>query len=103
MITRYGALVPRHETREYMDRVATLVRVERHIHEAQFTNGPIVVEATYYKPDKRRRDTDNSRKVLADAVARGLGVDDAQFLWRDMSVEVDRDNPRVELEIYQDA
>jgi Holliday junction resolvase RusA-like endonuclease len=59
-----------------------------------------VVEATYYKPDRRRRDTDNVRKVLADAVAAGLGVDDSQFMWRDQDLQVDREDPRVELTIF---
>jgi Holliday junction resolvase RusA-like endonuclease len=98
--TKFGRRVLTHTAKKYQIGVACLVNGKRNENPLLDLPGWVVVEATYYKPDRRKRDTDNIRKVLADAVADGLGVDDSQFLWRDQDIQVDRESPRVELVIY---
>lgn len=51
----------------------------------------IIVEFRY--PDNRKRDDHNYYKVLCDAVAAGLGIDDKDIRVRTGTVEVDRENP----------
>ena len=58
-----------------------------------------VVCYTFYYPDNRKRDNDNSLKILRDALKGGLYVDDC---WQVVELEgmsgcIDRDNPRVEV------
>jgi len=50
-------------------------------------------------PDKRRRDTHNYFKVIADAVAAGLGIDDKDILISARSAAVDRENPGFTIEV----
>ena len=88
---------PSKETKAYWKAVETIVSEAS---TSRWEGGLLVVEATYFKPDNRRRDTDNARKTLADGVARGLGTDDTWFLWRDVDIQVDRKDPRVELTMY---
>ena len=64
----------------------------------QFSAGEkLVMELTTYWPDKRRRDTHNGHKLLADALEGVLYKDDRWVLIRDMDFKVDRGNPRVEI------
>lgn len=92
-----GRRIPSKDTREYWTAVEQLVGEAA---SGPWEGGLLVVQATYYKPDARRRDTDNVRKILADGVARGLGTDDCWFLWQDQDIAIDRKDPRVELVIY---
>jgi Holliday junction resolvase RusA-like endonuclease len=98
VVTKWGGLAPTKATLAYMDAVTCIVG------EAVTTKPAndrfYVVEATYYYPDLRRRDTDNLRKVMADAMSAGLAVDDRWFLWRDQAVHLDRADPRVEIRMY---
>jgi Holliday junction resolvase RusA-like endonuclease len=99
--TRTGRRVLTRSALQYRAQAQKLVQHERV--QAAFVvpaDAFVVVEAWYYKPDRRRRDTDNVRKVLADAVAQALDCDDSQFLWRDMAMRFDRERPRVELLLY---
>lgn len=61
------------------------------------SNEKLVMELTTYWPDKRRRDTHNGHKLLADSLEGVLYKDDRWVLIRDMDFRVDRGNPRVEI------
>lgn len=61
--------------------------------------GSLVLEFSYYLPDRRRLDLDNTKKLICDGIAKALGLDDRNFLCRDMERSVDKANPRVEIEI----
>ena len=54
---------------------------------------PISIRAAFRYPDKRRRDDHNFYKVICDAVAAGLGIDDKDIRVSTGTIEVDRDNP----------
>lgn len=57
------------------------------------------VMVDFYWPDKRRRDTHNYFKVICDAVAAGLGIDDKDILIEARSWAVARENPGFRIEI----
>ncbi|HSQ90168.1 RusA family crossover junction endodeoxyribonuclease [Romboutsia sp.] len=60
----------------------------------------LIVEITYYFPDRLRRDGHNMHKVLADALNGCAYVDDQFILIRDIDIKYDKDNPRLEVVIY---
>lgn len=65
------------------------------------TDGKVVVALTYYWPDRRRRDTHNRIKELMDILAvAGVFSDDRQALAREWDYLIDRDHPRVELQVW---
>jgi Holliday junction resolvase RusA-like endonuclease len=57
------------------------------------------ITITFRFPDKRRRDDHNYYKVICDAVAAGLGIDDKDIRISTKSVMVDRDNPGFRIEV----
>src|SRR5690606_9277420 len=59
----------------------------------------VIVRLWYYWPDRRRRDTHNAYKVLLDAMQGVVYEDDRDVLPRVMAAEMDRANPRVEIEV----
>lgn len=62
----------------------------------------VVVEVMTYWPDKRRRDTNNSAKALADALEHaGVYDDDRYALLRYIDYEYCKENPRVECVVYR--
>lgn len=61
----------------------------------------MVVEVSYYFPDRRRRDTHNLFKCVADGLAVGMGVDDQRFLYREEARSVDKEYPRVEIVVKE--
>lgn len=62
----------------------------------------IIISFWYYMPDKRRRDVHNLHKIICDSISEAIEIDDSNFLCRDMSKELDRENPRVEVKIWQE-
>lgn len=65
----------------------------------------VVIEVEWYAPRMAMKaaeaghDSDAPAKALLDGIARGLGIDDACFLFRCMANEVDRKNPRTVVRI----
>ena len=57
----------------------------------------LVMELWFYWPDKRKRDTHNSHKLLLDTLESILYENDCMVLARDMDFMLDRNNPRVEV------
>jgi len=63
------------------------------------TNGKVAVKLWFYFPDKRKRDTHNGLKLLLDALEDARIYDNDQYaLPRVMDFEVDKENPRIEIE-----
>lgn len=61
----------------------------------------IIVRIWYYWPDRRRRDQDNPQKLLLDAMTGILWSDDRWALPRVIDYAVDREKPRVEIELEE--
>jgi crossover junction endodeoxyribonuclease RusA len=64
------------------------------------------LQATFFYPDRRRRDRDNSAAMLKyayDGIAEALGVDDYGFRPQMPEVEVDKEDPRVEIVVVGDV
>lgn len=63
-------------------------------------NGKVIVRLWFYFPDKRRRDTHNALKALLDALEDArIYEDDKLALPQIMDYQVDRQNPRIEIEL----
>ncbi|WP_068505906.1 RusA family crossover junction endodeoxyribonuclease [Paenibacillus kribbensis] len=61
--------------------------------------GKVAVRLWFYFPDKRRRDTHNALKALLDALEdAGMYEDDKMALPQIIDFEIDRKNPRIEIE-----
>ena len=59
----------------------------------------IILRMWVWFPDKRKRDSDNILKILQDSLTGIMWLDDRQVLPRVMDVGVDKENPRVELNV----
>lgn len=64
---------------------------------------PVIVAVDFRWPDKRLRDTHNYFKVICDAVAVGLGIDDKDILIEARSWAVARENPGFRIEITDEG
>jgi len=65
---------------------------------------PVHVEMRFFPPDARSRDPQNLVKQVLDGIKGVLVADDDWKhvrSWRGVTVEVDRDEPRLELEIRE--
>lgn len=58
------------------------------------------VEMKFYMPDKRKRDSHNTFKIMFDAMEDVIYPDDYYILPTVKSVDIDRNNPRVEIKIF---
>ena len=59
----------------------------------------IIMRVWVWFPDKRKRDADNILKILQDSLTGIMWLDDRQVMPRVMDVGVDKQNPRVEIEV----
>ena len=62
-------------------------------------NGPVRVSRRFYLPDARRRDEDNLIKSINDGLNGVVWADDSWIKSASVDVLIDRERPRVELEI----
>lgn len=60
----------------------------------------VVLEIVAFWPDARRRDMNNTHKLLCDALEGIVYLDDKMVLARDMDFSVDRKHPRLEVCVY---
>lgn len=91
----------RPEATAYKDLVATLVRQELITESESVSQRPLAISFWQYPPDNRRRDVDGLIKVLLDAVAVGLGIDDRQFRLLSARIEDSSHEPRIEVLIKE--
>ena len=65
------------------------------------TSDQVVMRVAIFWPDKRRRDADNLLKSVQDGISKSgvIWDDDCQCLPQVVCIEVDRENPRVEVEM----
>jgi hypothetical protein len=60
---------------------------------------PLEIMVYFRFPDKRRRDDHNYHKIICDAVAAGLGIDDKDIRISTGTVTVDKANPGFSIEV----
>ena len=60
----------------------------------------IVLEVVAFWPDGRRRDMNNTHKLLCDALEGAVYLDDKMVLGRDMDFSGDKKRPRLEVCVY---
>lgn len=60
----------------------------------------IVLEVVAFWPDGRRRDMNNTHKLLCDALEGAVYLDDKMVLVRDMDFSIDKKRPRLEVCVY---
>lgn len=71
----------------------------RTVNQWSMASGKVVVRLWYYFPNKQRRDTHNTLKALLDALEMAhIYEDDKYALPQIMDFQVDRENPRIEIE-----
>jgi len=76
--------------------LTTKWRIENRWETSQYKT---IVKLWYYFPDHRRRDTHNTLKILMDALEHGgIYIDDKWALPQIINFEIDKMNPRVEIE-----
>jgi Holliday junction resolvase RusA-like endonuclease len=69
-------------------------------HWRPIAEGKVLVELTYFWPDRRRRDTHNRIKELMDVPqTAGAFANDCQALAREQDFHVGGERPRVEIEV----
>jgi Holliday junction resolvase RusA-like endonuclease len=66
---------------------------------AQRVDGPVALEAHFYRKDKRRVDADNLLKTLLDACNKFLFADDSQIVELHVYLERDHDQPGTWLKV----
>lgn len=87
------------KAKAWFDETTLLANLWRTKNKWPTANGKVIVRLWYYFPDARRRDTHNTLKALLDALENGLIYEDDKLaLPRIMDYEIDRKNPRIEIE-----
>jgi crossover junction endodeoxyribonuclease RusA len=61
----------------------------------------VIMEIHTFFPDNRRRDCHNTGKILYDALEGILYDDDRYLLPRYIDVQIDKENPRIEIVVYK--
>jgi crossover junction endodeoxyribonuclease RusA len=90
------------KTKQYDALVQELTR--KTMEEQQFNIFPdnlkIRMNMWFYFPDKRKRDTHNTFKIPMDAMEGILYINDYWVLPNIVDFDIDRENPRLDLEFY---
>lgn len=93
------AKVLSHAAKIWFEEAVIITNNWRQFSNWQTQDGKTVVNIWFYLPDNRRRDTHNSLKILMDALEDGrIYEDDRYAMPRIMDYEIDKDNPRIEIE-----
>lgn len=98
--TRQGQRVPSKQTKDWMRTAQAIIALAVCASGWKFSLAPkLVMRIWVFWPDKRRRDMNNLHKPLCDAPEGIVYHDDKCVLVWDMDYSVDKENPRVEVEI----
>ncbi|CAM3708222.1 RusA family crossover junction endodeoxyribonuclease [Cohnella lubricantis] len=90
------------EAQAWADEAVLLAKSWRNRTRWSTPEGKVVVNLWFFFPDNRKRDTHNGQKLLLDCLeAAGIYENDRYALPRIMDWEIDRANPRIELEIFK--
>ncbi|MEV2911552.1 RusA family crossover junction endodeoxyribonuclease [Paenibacillus larvae] len=88
------------EAREWYEETVILASDWRKKNGWKTAGGKVIVRLWFYFPDRRRRDTHNGLKILLDALEDARFYDDDKHaLPQVMDYGIDRERPRVEIEL----
>lgn len=59
---------------------------------------PVIMNIWYFFKDEKHGDAGNYHKALGDFHHGIIVEDDKKLLWRDQRIQIDKENPRIELE-----
>lgn len=89
------------DAQAWADQTILLAQLWRNKASWKTAEGKVVVNLWYFFPDNRKRDTHNGLKLLLDCLEDAeVYANDRYALPRIMDWQVDKQNPRIELEIY---
>jgi Holliday junction resolvase RusA-like endonuclease len=97
--SRQGARFTAPRTREYEAHVAAAA----HLAGAKPLEGPVRLTLRFYRATARRCDLDNLAKSVQDALNGVAYLDDSQIEHLEASKAIDRERPRVEVEVVPGA
>src|SRR3972149_3737299 len=97
--TKSGKRIRSKDTIRFMWIVFDIINQKRDYHGV--LKGKLIMDLWFYFPDKRRRDTHNCLKILLDSLEGIIYEDDKMVLPRIQDFQVDKKNPRVEIEIRE--
>lgn len=86
---------------KHKDNFIEYVKKYKAEHDLQTYAGPVKVVAEFYFGTKRRKDLPNAGKLEWDALNELIWEDDSQILKLETEKRYDKENPRVEIKIYQ--
>jgi Holliday junction resolvase RusA-like endonuclease len=72
--TKQGIVYKTNEARKYQEQVSQIAELAKHMYNWEMATDKIIIEYTYFWPDRRKRDTGNQKKVINDAL-QGVIVD----------------------------
>ena len=87
------------ETRQYQRAVAWAATVAASAHPRWSLHGSFELHVRMFMPDRRRRDADNVVKAISDSLNGVAFTDDAQVVRVVADKALDRERPRVEVEV----
>ena len=96
---RRGAKIPKASTDKYVERTRKQITKEMKKQKWKKDRDHVwyYLDLFFYFPDRRRRDSHNCIEVLMDALETVLFRDDYYIMPRIQTVELDRENPRLEV------
>jgi crossover junction endodeoxyribonuclease RusA len=94
-----GRVYKTNEARKYQEQVSQIAELAKHMYNWEMATDKIIIEYTYFWPDKRKRDTGNQKKVINDALQGVIVDNDNNILERDIDFKLDRENPRILLRV----
>ena len=97
--TKQGIVYKTNEARKYQEQVSQIAELAKHMYNWEMATDKIIIEYTYFWPDRRKRDTGNQKKVINDALQGVIVDNDNNILERDIDFKLDRENPRILLRV----
>jgi len=94
-----GSVYTTKKVKDYYDYVEKVLRFEIKAHKLFIKEDKIVIDCWWFIK-KKNCDVINFHDCLADAIKRGIEIDDRWFLIRDMDFEDCCGDPRVEIMMY---
>lgn len=96
--TRYGKQIRTAKAKKWFSEAEAIIREEIERQHWETTDCKVIVDVMSHWPDRRRRDTNNLSKALADALEHAqVYRDDCKALLRYIDYDVDKENAGVDI------